>query len=113
MPKFTIEIDTDNKTCVKSVNGVPFDIDSMSLSQWSYTDDDKKIYEYSVSVSKDYEGERVSQSYSWSVKEGQEEEPEMEYSKTVSSCEDANQLRATIYINNQKLANLNKNNKEK
>lgn len=82
MPVFTIEIDTDALTCVKTVNGMPVDFDSISLSQYTYTDhscccdeeDEAEIvraYDVSYEVIGSDGESRVRESFYWDSRSGQ------------------------------------------
>lgn len=60
MPVFSIEIDTDNLTCVKKVNGIEVDFDSIALSKYTYRDyscccDDDDEPEFVTSYDVSYE----------------------------------------------------------
>lgn len=89
MPKFTIEIDTDAKTCVKTVNGVEMDFDEISLYQYSYeVEEGKKEYEYGARISMDVDNGRISHNYFWT--EGGGNTSDLEYSK-VKAAEKASE----------------------
>lgn len=92
MPKFSIEIDTDAKTCKKMVNGMEVDVDEMSLSKYTFNrscdpcegDQDKKVTEYYVSLSVEKDDHTIRQSYRWTEDESNEVS-EIDYSEVASA----------------------------
>lgn len=96
MPVFTIEIDTDAKTCRKMVNGVEMDFDEMSLSQHSYKCDGSETIDYHVGIGRNIEDERMYHSYSWSESIG-ESSSDVLYSKVKASEKEIQQKKYYLF----------------